>query len=103
MNYGLTPGDAFDLTTGRDFDKEQDRDQAMKILRESKPRLIVGSPECTMFSNLQNLSGWNERKEAILKAAKRHLDFMCQIYKEQLERGGWFLHEHPVSASSWRE
>ena len=28
---------------------------------------------------------------------------MCSIYRRQIDRGKWFLHEHPASAFSWRE
>ena len=101
--YGLKPGDAFDLTTGWDFDLNKDRERAHQILSATKPKLIIGSPCCTMFSNLQHLSGWSDKKEIRLTTAKRHLEFVCQIYKDQVDRGGWFVHEHPASASSWKE
>ena len=32
-----------------------------------------------------------------------HLEFVCRLYKEQLEGGRFFLHEHPAFASSWQE
>eukprot|EP00969_Alexandrium_andersonii_P327693 14480746-Alexandrium_andersonii.AAC.1 len=35
--------------------------------------------------------------------AKVHLEFMAKIYLSQLERGGRFLHERPMAASSWDE
>eukprot|EP00969_Alexandrium_andersonii_P197939 8744041-Alexandrium_andersonii.AAC.1 len=36
-------------------------------------------------------------------AARVHLDFAIQLYKEQLSRGAHFLREHPASATSWSE
>ena len=30
-----------------------------------------------------------------------HLDFVCELYRYQLEQGRYFLHEHPDGASSW--
>ena len=32
-----------------------------------------------------------------------HLDFVCQPYRDQMDAGRYFLHEHPASASSWEE
>ena len=42
--------------------------------------------------------------EAIDKSvakAKRHLEFVAELYREQLDGGRYFLHEHPSYASSW--
>eukprot|EP00969_Alexandrium_andersonii_P007843 342319-Alexandrium_andersonii.AAC.1 len=36
-------------------------------------------------------------------AARVHLDFVIQLYGEQMRRGAHFLHEHPASAASWNE
>ena len=66
-----------------------------------KPKLIIGSPMCTMFSNLQALSGWSDEKQRRWCDAKEHVNFMVKIYQKQVEEGRWFLHEHPASASSW--
>ena len=58
----LIPGFAFDLTTtdvdGKkwDFDNKVMRERAMKRVREEKPMLLIGSPMCTAFSTLQNIS-----------------------------------------------
>ncbi len=74
--------------------------------RRTKPLLLIGSPECTAFSTWQYLS---EVKFADIDKLKReriraelHLDFVTSLYKEQIEDGLDFLHEHPRWASSWR-
>ena len=54
-SYGLRPGEAMDLTNGWDFTLERHRDAAIEYVKKVKPRLVTGSPECTMFSSLQNL------------------------------------------------
>ena len=54
--HGLEPGDALDLVTGYDFNCKEDRDKAWAIIEKDKPKLIVGSPECRMFSALHNLN-----------------------------------------------
>ena len=91
-----------DLTTGWNFDLKADRDRARQLLQDTRPKLLIGSPECKMFSNLQNMTKWTEEKEHKRNAAMNHLNFVCDLYREQVNRGGWFLHEHPVAASSWR-
>ena len=35
--------------------------------------------------------------------AEVHLKFATQIYREQIEGGRFFLHEHPDHARSWEE
>ena len=32
-----------------------------------------------------------------------HLEFVCKLYRDQVDAGRYFLHEHPVAASSWQE
>ena len=67
---GMHAGSAMDLRTGFDFTRKEDRDEARKKIKEEKPRLLVGSPECTMFSTLQQLSQWTVEKAKKLHEAK---------------------------------
>ena len=55
-NMGLHAGSAMNLRAGFDFTRRTDREEARKRIKEEKPRLLVGSAECTMFSTLQHLS-----------------------------------------------
>ena len=100
-NFGLTAGEAMDLTTGWDFTKEENRSRAMKYIEVNKPKLIIGSPMCTMFSQLQRMTGWSAEKQRRWTEDRRHLKFMAQVYRNQVLQGRWFLHEHPATASSW--
>ena len=63
QRHGLHPGESMDLLTGWDFNRTQDRDRAKVHLVECKPKLVIGSPACTMFSALQNLTPWDSRKQ----------------------------------------
>ena len=54
--YGLVAGSSMDLTTGFDFTKESDRQLAWKRVKEEAPFVLIGSPPCTYFSMLQELS-----------------------------------------------
>ena len=91
-----------DLQTGWDFSRKSDQERAWKYLVEEKPKLLIGSPMCTIFSVLQNLSRWTAEKQERWKAAVEHLKFACKLYRHQIKEGRWFLHEHPVGASSWK-
>lgn len=99
--FGLKVGEAMDLTTGWDFSLEEHKDMALKYIEENKPKLIIGSPMCTMFSPLQRLTGWTAEKQRRWREDRRHLQFMAQVYRIQAMQGRWFLHEHPATASSW--
>jgi hypothetical protein len=99
--WGIKTGEAMDLTTGWDFRRQGDRERAWQHIRRCKPQLIVGSPMCTMFSVMQNFTKWTEEKTRRWCEAKEHLEFMIKIYEEQEREGRWFLHEHPVQATSW--
>ena len=106
------PGFAFDLTTvdpddGQpwDFNDPAKRAKARRMLREQRPFLIIGSPMCRYFSTWQRLNEVRTKDPAALARAKAaaivHLDFMAELYHDQLEAGNYFLHEHPLWASSW--
>ena len=98
---GLRAGLAMDLTNGWDFRIAKHREAAERYVREVKPWLLIGSPECRMFSTLQNLSKQTAKKQADREEAEEHLKFVCKLYKIQVENGRKFLHEHPVGATSW--
>ena len=88
-----------------DFDKAECRARALKVVRTQKPHMLIGSPECTPFSTLQNL---NMRTPVgcaqVLEGRRRgevHLNFCRDLYVEQMSGGRHFLHEHPLTAASW--
>ena len=101
---GLTQGWSLDLLTGWNFSLRSARQAARRLLQVKKPRLLVGSPACTIFSTLINLS--KERMDPQVfeqrwKEAVLHFAFVVELYKEQHQAGRLFLHEHPQGASSW--
>ena len=77
------------------------------MVRARAPYLIICSPPCTKFSNLQNLNKaingpeWLANFEIELEKAKRHVRFCIELMREQLAAGRHFLFEHPAGASSW--
>ena len=54
--FGLKSGEAFDLTTGWDFSQARQRDEARHYVEKQKPLVVIGSPPCTPFSQLQSLN-----------------------------------------------
>lgn len=85
-HYGLTAGLALDLTvndeTGKpyDFNDPKQRAKAGKLFEEQQPFLLVGSPPCTPFSQIQAIN--RERRdphqiERELIAGRVHLEFCC--------------------------
>ena len=51
--HGLRLGAALDLLTGRDFNKASDRNEALEMVRTQQPSLLMLSPYCAPFSQLQ--------------------------------------------------
>ena len=99
--YRLRAGEAMDLTTGWDFRRAGDRRKAERYIDEHKPKLLVGSPMCTMFSALQRMTPWTERRQEKWTEHRRHIEFVTTLYRKQIEAGRYFLHEHPQGATSW--
>ena len=108
----VMPGYALDLTVTDpadglpwDFSLEHKRIRARRLLREQKPYLLIGSPECKQFCTWQAINkaryGENETKRALRVAAEVHMKFVAELYQDQLDGGRYFLHEHPRWATSW--
>ena len=60
--------------------------------------------------NLLHIQHWVElsahgsaRVEKLVGEGRRHLKFVCELYRMQLRAGRHFLHEHPAGATNWRE
>lgn len=111
QKLGLVPGMSLDLTTsdhdGRpwDFNDPVMRYRAEEMVRKKKALLIVGSPMCTAFSQLQNINFCKMSPEDVRKVKEygiRHLHFCLHLYRLQMANGLYFMHEHPLGASSWK-
>ena len=85
---------------------EQKQTKVLKKMRREKPLFVIGSPPCTRFSTWQCLND-KKRDPAVAneehERAKVHLQFAAQVYREQVEGGRFFLHEHPEFGTSWDE
>ena len=109
----LMPGFALDLTVDDpddgmpwDFSKSGKRSKAMRIIRETRPYMVIGSPCCTAFSAWQALNALKtkdpEKMRRAMARAVKHIDFVVSVYREQLENNRYFVHEHPATATSWQ-
>ena len=89
-----------------DFSLRADRTLAEPMIESDDPDWLVGAPTCTAWSMLNfwlNYQKMNPKYvERKLTDAKVHIDFCCRLYRRQLARGRWFLHEHPREAKSWK-
>ena len=103
---------ALDLRTTKpdgtpwNFCRREDRKLSRSMIEKQDPDWIVGAPPCTPFSIWNH--GINFKKmdpdkvKALIAEGLVHLRFVCSLYRYQMSRGKFFLHEHPASALSWR-
>ena len=101
VKFGMSVGDAMDLTTGWDFNKEADRKRAEEYVDREEPMVLIGSPPCVAFSQLQTPSPDSDRTATQLAEGIRHMEFVVRLYRKQVEGGRVFIHENPAHANSW--
>ena len=61
---------------------------------------------CTAWCTWQRLNRTRMDPMAarrMMAKARLHLDFVTELYKDQVDDGRFFLHEHPAHAESWEE
>ena len=95
---------SLDLKTGWDCTREDMRALALEAIGVRKPKVIMLSPPCTMYSALQRSmkNRVDPLKSAIrLEEADGFMDFTKDVAVKQAEEGRGFIFEHPASASSW--
>ena len=105
----LTAGWSLDLTMRDpetnapwDLSKRSVQDRVRKMVIDSKPFMLVGSPPCTPFSRLQELNSPKRDPKVVegkLAAGRAHMKFCFEMY--ELQRKNFFEHEHPSTATSW--
>ena len=96
--YDVRVNPAIDLT------RNSVRQQVRKDIEKEDPLILLGAPPCTVFSPMQNINQKHPIGEAWEKKKQDGMDlllFATQCYWDQIERGMFFLHEHPATASSW--
>ena len=82
-----------------DFSKADCRNKCRKLVENSKPLLLVGSP-IGSASTRQPSTGRGDKEQARVVL---HLAFICELYEIQVHGGLYFLHTHSHSADSWEQ
>ena len=95
-----------DLRTGKPWDlsRPEVQNQARQLVRSTQPYFIIGSPPCTPFSSLQEISRakWDLRvMEEQLRRGTAHTYFCLHIYRMQLAGNRHFVYEHPDGSTAW--
>ena len=104
-NFGFDRGFSMDVRESDpddgqpwDFNVPEKREKARRRLIEEEPILLVGSPPCSSFSRLQQLS-WNKRCPedyvAMVQEGLDHHRFVYELYELQRSAGRYFVHETP--------
>lgn len=103
---GLVTGGAYDLKTGFDLSKEQDRGRMWQELEKDEPELVVGSPPCTAFSLLREFNyrvmDFEKAKTKVMDGLE-HLDTTVDVCEWQDDNGRLFLFEHPKTSRAFKE
>lgn len=103
---GLRHGPSIDLGTGWNLLLASCRLNLLKLLDILCPLVVMLSPPCTVFSQVQhsmegrrkNQTEWEKRYDDGLKL----WDFACKIFRKQILAGRFAVMEHPWLATSWR-
>ena len=108
---GMIPGMSLDLTTVDpednlpwDFNEKSKRDKAEALVKSKCSLLLVVSPMCAAFSQIQRLNFPHmaaDKVKQVMAHGLRHLEFCVHLCKLQHDQGMYFLFEHPANASSW--
>lgn len=96
--------ESYDIQSGWDFLKAEDRKRCLQKLRETKPKHLHCCPPCGPFSSMQRVS---EKKQNPEERARKLVEaqvlmrFAIQLCEEQAKGKRGFSLEHPVGAKSW--
>jgi len=100
-------GEKFSLATGWDFSKRSDQLRFLRRLRDEEPDEVFMSPECRLWSSLQELSASRSeeaRQKLIALRQEDHdvrLNFVATVFRHQ-EKNKRHAHiEHPWSSRAW--
>jgi hypothetical protein len=102
--WKLLPGWSVDFTAldpddGQpwDFNIQEKRDKAERLARDKCGLLVIGSPMCSAYDQMQKLNKaiWNKiRFEELLQSGMQHLRFHMKLYRLQMDNGFYFMHEY---------
>ena len=85
--------------------KKKKKKKLFELIDETAPYVLIGSPPCTAYSALQYLNGVRRNAEVVekeLREAREHIRTCCKAYERQYHNHRYFVHEHPLTAKSWK-
>ena len=105
----MAPGLALDLTCndpddGLPWDVNNNPNKvtkARRIIQDTKPLLLVGSPICAAVSHMSNIifSRMSEQDvNDVVEHGTRHLELCMDLCRTHMKNGLYFLHAHPAHA-----
>ena len=103
---GLRGSLSLDITTGWDFNVQHLRQLSVELLCKLSIGIVILSPPCTAFSELQRL--WNYKRmtlDAVQRQWEQGMVFVRHAMEcalTQYKAGRRFGYEHPARASSWK-
>ena len=107
QNMELKAAWSLDLECGWNALNQRQADLAKKLQGHIRPRFMMASPPCTMYSPLMRLWNFRKMQPAVRKRRQGEADSMVDTAVdrclEQHDRGDLFAFEHPANASSWRQ
>ena len=84
--------------------KHDVQERVRQLIRKTEPYCIIGSPPCTPFSPLQEISRSKRDPKVMaeeLRMGKAHIKFCLELYAMQLKAKRHFIHEHPERSTAW--
>lgn len=101
QRHGLVPGATLTLSTGFDFRLPSAREQALRMIKQKKPYVVILAFPCGPWSPLQNL---NPAKDLDEKRAEgvTLIRFAVEVALLQLAGRRHFLVENPVPSLGWK-
>ncbi len=101
---GIKLGQAYDLRTGYNINGPKVKDEIRRCIWTGEPDLVVGSPKCGPFSQINDIN--DQAAEAAIAKKKmviEHLKFTFECCAIQMQESNkYVLFEHPRASKPWK-
>ena len=97
---GMKTGQPVDLRTGFALNNPTGQRNAMTLIIKQEPEIVYMAPVCAPWGN------WSEHKDEKKKLQDREkampmVNFCAQVARHQLDKGRYFIIEHPDGSKMW--
>ena len=104
--WGWSTAEPVDINLGSDLRQAEVREQVLEWVDRLKPRLVILSYPCSLWSVLQNMSCHTPQERRRLQQKRKKemclLEFVEQVFQKQISRGDDALTENPLLSASFR-